>query len=498
MFTAAKLWPSLAATPLGELVTGTAHQAHPTDVTAPLGVRFAGQNVLAIHIALEKAATVRVAFDRQGQPRLSGIRNIRQRASADFVDVLRAEAAAAHAHWAVVVLAAGWQAVLGQRAARADATEPRSSFARHRLMMETPEAVIPRAQPDRLYTAVDHPVLDRSVVFSVRRADVEDLSTQIRKAGLGVAAIRIGVAAQLEAWLAREADGGLARDLVLTDGLSALLLNTEHGDFVPPRGAVEADQPRQAVQRPGAVDEDIARFINANGGRSLTFIGPEELCAAVKKHAPAAELVRPPDHPAHDTQNVTLAAAVQHDLNPEAREVRPALPRSWRRLILGSAGLAAVLAVVAIVNTAYAVRITYDCYRLERAAAGWNADTDGDRALLARAAADLADATALRTWVASSFHAQRFAYRLLRDIPGSAALDKLQLELRDGQLALTFVVLGDQDAQLAAHRAVEQAIKELRFKIGSEELPVGMAGSARAIQYRLHLIVPDAAEVAAS
>lgn len=492
------VWNQFCATPLGELLTGTAHQAHPTDITAPLAVRFGGRTIIAIHVALDRAATVRVTFDRAGHARLSGIRNIKQRNTGELGEVLRAEAAATRAEWAMIVLATGWQAVLGQRAARAEPNEPAAPFARHRLLFETPEVVVPRAQVERVYTAVDHPVLDKSLVFSVKRRHLEELFTEIHRCGLGIAAVKVAIAAQFEVWLSTQGEAGLARDLLLTDGLSALLLNTEQGDFVPPRGAVEAEQPRQAVQRPSAVEEDIARFINANTGRSVTFIGSEELCAAVKKHAAEAEIVRPAGHQAHDTQHVALAPEVRHDLNFDAREVRPALPRSWRRLVIGYGFLALALVGIAVVNMVYAARVGYDSYRLEREAAKRGTDENADAVATARMGAELAEAGVVRAWVAANYHAERFCYRLLREIPPHAALEKLAVEMKDGQITLAFVVLGDQDTQLATHRAIERAIKELKYKIGGEELPVGAAGSARAVQYRMHIIVPDAGEATES
>lgn len=493
----ASLWNTFRTTPLGELLTGTAHQAHPTDITAPLGVRFAGRTILAVHIALDKAATVRVAFSTDGNPRLSGIRNIKQRNSGELLEVLRTEATATRAEWAVIVLATGWQAVLGQRAARPDPTDAPSRFGRHKLMFESPEVVVPRAQVDRVYTAVDHPVLDKSVVFSVKRRELEALLAEIRKANLEIASVRIAVAAQLELWLVTQGESALARDLLITDGLSALLLNVEAGDFVPPRGAVEAEQPRQSVQRPSAIEEDIARFLSSNAGRSVTFIGPEELCVAVKKHVAEAEIIRPPVHAGHDTQHVVLLAPVQHELNFEARDVRPALPKSWRNATIGCVAVGLLLGAVAVINALYAARTGYESYRLEREAATRVAESEADAMTLSKIAADFTDASATRSWVAGNYHAQQFCYRLLKEIPATAALEKLLVEMKDGQITLEFVVLGDQDAQLGTHRAIENAIKDLKYKIGGEELPVGTAGMARAVQYRMHIIVPDAGEVAA-
>ena len=488
---------SLRDSPLGELITGTAHEAHPTDVTAPLGARFSGRTILAVHIALDKAATVRVSFGADGTPRLSGIRNIRQRTTSDFAETLRAEAHATHAEWAVIVMATGWQAVLGQRAARPEPNESASAFARHKLMFETPEVVVPRAQVDRVYTAIDHPSLDKSVVFSLKRREVEQLCTEIRQCGLEIAAVRIAVAAQLELWLASQSEAGVARDLLLTDGLSALLLNTEQGDFVPPPGAIAAEQPRQSVQRPSAIEEDITRFITANAGRSVIFIGPEELCAAVKQQARDVEIIRPPDHPAQDTQYAALLANVRHDLNFEAREVRPALPKAWRRLTYAYGAFAAVLAVVTIINAIYAVRLGYDSYRLEKEAAQRAVDSEADATTSAKIVADLASATGLRSWVAANFHAQRFTYHLLKEVPANAALEKLTVEMKDGQIALIFVALGDAETQLATHRAIEKAIKDIRFKIAGEDMPVTATTSNHAVQYRMHIIAPDAGETAA-
>jgi hypothetical protein len=491
------MWNYLQATPLGELLTGTAHQSHPTDMTAPLHERFAGHTILAIHVALERAATVRVSFSPDGKAKLTGIRNIKQRSTTEFTEIIRAEAAATGAMWAVVVIATGWQATLGQRAARPEPNEKAAAFARHKLMFETPEVVVPRAHVDRVYTAIDHPTLDKSVVFSVKRRDLEQIGADIRKCGVGIAAIRLPVAAQLEVWLDREGESGLKHDLVLTDGLSALLLNTEQGDFVSPQGAVESEQPRQSVQRPSAIEEDIARFINSNAGRSVTFLGPEELCLAVKKAAEQAEIIRPPQHDAHDAQTVALLSSVHHDLNFEAREVRPALPRSWRRVTIGYVALVICLITLAAINAFYAARVGYSTYRLEKEAAQRVSDAEADEAALGRMTADLAAANTMRSWAAANYHAQRFCYSLLKDVPSNAAVDKLAIEFKDGQIALTFIILGDPETQLSAHRAVERAITELKYKIGGEDMPTTSSSGIRAVQYRMHIIVPDAGEVSA-
>jgi hypothetical protein len=135
---------------------------------------------------------------------------------------------------------------------------------------------------------------------------------------------------------------------------------------------------------------------------------------------------------------------------------------------------------------------------LEREATQLTGEMAADDARGDSIVADFAEAGRLKSWVAANYHAQRFCHGILKNIPPNAALDRLLLELRDGQITLSFVILGDQDTQLTAHRAVERAIKDLRYKIGSEELPVAAAGSTRAVQYRLHLIVPDAGEGAVS
>jgi hypothetical protein len=306
------------------------------------------------------------------------------------------------------------------------------------------------------------------------------------------------VAAQLEAWFAVEGEAGLTRDVLLTDGLSALLLNVEQGDFVLPRSAGEAEQPRQAVQRPSTIEEDIIRFVVAAPDRAVTFIGPEELCAGVKKHSGETEIVRPLAHAAHEPQQVTLAACVQHDLYFEAREVRPAIPHKWRRALAAYTLLAAALLVITSVNIAYAVRARYEVFALERQSAREALQLQTDVSAVSQMATELAEAAALRSWISGNYHAQQFSYRLLRDIPASAAIDRLNVEIKDGQLALTFVVLGDQENQLGARRAIERAIADLHFKIGGEDLPVATAGPAHAVQYRFHIIVPDAAEAKSS
>lgn len=490
-----RFWARFRGTPLGELLTGTAHEAHPADLGSSPGQRFAGQSVLVVHVALERAATVRVTFDTAGKPCVGGIRNIKQRSTPEFGQTVRAEAAAIQARWAFVVFATGWQALLGQRAARADVHESGPSFARHRLMFETPEAVAPRAQVDRVYTAVDHPTLDRSVVFSLKRSEVETITGELTRCGLGLAGIKIGVAAQLEAWLAAEGEPGLERDLLLTDGLSALLINTEQRDFSPPAaGGVEAEQPRQSVQRPSAIEEDIARFVAANSGRRLAFVGPEELWSNLRQASADLDVTRAAGGDAHDSQAAALASSAHHDLNIEAKEVRPPLGRSVRRITLGYAVAVLSLAALAGANAITALRLGVESYRLETEVARCAAASVSHATAIGKLASDYQDVSRWRNWVSANYHAQRFCARVMREVPAAAALDKLQVEMRDGQLFLTYVVLGDQDLQLETHRSMERALTELRYKIGGEELPTLTSAGSRAVQYRLHLIAPDAAD----
>lgn len=155
------------STPLGELLAGSAFSPHPEDVTLPLSERFQGQMILLVIVARDRAACLRVVFSASG-PSVSGNpTQIGFRQAGDLSSALKSEAEACGASWVVFSLGTGWHAQVCSRSARGvSVAEPAEG---HRLLREQPELFLGKPQPDQVYAIVDHPWLERSIVFGVRR-----------------------------------------------------------------------------------------------------------------------------------------------------------------------------------------------------------------------------------------------------------------------------------------------------------------------------------------
>jgi hypothetical protein len=492
--TVASILQKLLQTPFGELVTGRAHFAHPTDVTVSLGERFAGRSLLLIYIALDQAATVRVAFDAKGTPTQGTVRNNIERGTPEFIAAVSEEARVAGAEWAVVAMGTGWQMQLGERASR---TETGSApFERFRLLSEEPGLLVPKAQVERVYGAVDHPTMDKSLVFSLARAEIEKVVEDISRCGLRVAAVRIGVAAQLETWLARKGDEGLRQDLLVTDGLSAALVNIDvNRDFALPEGA---EKPRQAVKRPTELKHDLTRFLRDNGERPVTFLGSAEMAAAAQQAlAPNSrtQISYPPEEVFHDCVRAVLERDVRHDLHPEIRPVRPSLPRRWRRYVVTYLVAGGLLTAVAITNILTATLYGIRSNETEAQTLLQQRACDRDKQSKDKLEKERVAANTIQAWVSANYHAQGFLYGILRNLPQYSGIQSLTAELAEGgpQMTLTFGVLGNEETQVKTANAVEQALLEQHFSIGDRGTNEPLAGG-RGVKYSWRLLVPASGE----
>lgn len=474
-----------------ELITGRAHRVHPGDVTRPLGERFAGQTILLVMLAKEKAATVRVQFDEAGRARIGETRQIAGRGQGELARVLQAEARFTGARWAMAVFALGWQSVLGVRSSRPGPDG--APFDRFRLPLEQPELFCGYPQNDSFYSTVDHPTLDRSVVFSLKRKDVEEVLQDFRSANLSTASIRIGVAAQLESWLAAQDTDPTGQDILVTDGLSVLLLQVDHGDFKAPPGSLPGSdgRPRQASARPGETIADITRFLHDRVGGAVNFLGNAELVSTVQVHQgqTPSEIKRAPDGPWHDAITAVLADGVLHDFNPDLRPERQPLSQAWRKYILAGLGTAAILLAVIGINLWQIVR------------ADFARESHVEETARQRLRGELADnalsgiqiernrAQRLRQWISHNYHAQALAHDALRRLPTEISLDRLSARLEEGnaQMTLEFTLLGDEGAQITATRALERAVIEQSLQIGERHPATAVPGGT---MHRWRLLLP--------
>ena len=488
---------TLRLTPFGELLTGSAHKTHPTDATVGLGERFAGQTILFVWIARDRAGTEQVRFDAKGQPILLGRRHqVQSRGTGELTKVLRAEKKASGAEWVVVVVTLGWQVLLGQAAARV--TGSKDAFDRHRIMRDQPDLVVSGAKPEYVYAAVNHPQLDRAVVFGVKRDELNEVMAEIRRAELNVAAIRVGVAAQLELWMARGGETALDRDLLVSDGAGAMLLNLRDREFVPPvtdSGHV-ITAPRQASARPNNVTQDLVRFIQDNRRRPVVYLGPTEIGAAVKQALGEEphELIHPDLPDVHEAELAVLAPEVGHDLHPEISEVRRALPRSWRKWMFCYCALVLVSLAVALNNGLTVATERLGKTGAEDAMQAAEGRYKNAESTLATLEGGLQEAERLRTWVWGNYHAQELMQKLLLAVPSNALLEKLHGRVAAGsiQMQLEFVVIAQNEAQIATARAFEQILKDSGYQVGKQNETIQQGPTS--LLYRWDMIIPPAGE----
>ena len=481
--------PTGDAHPFAELLSGTAFQAHPMDAGVPLAKRFAGKSVILLMTTRERAATLRVEFEKDGRQRLHSPRQIAQRSKGELVSVLRAEARACKAEWVVVSLGSGWQAQYSNRSLRGGVgTEDGQQ---ELLLRNDPGLFLAKPAGDCLYAAVDHPVLDRAVVFSVKRREVESLAEDVREAGLGLAAVRVGMAALLESWFERHGAGACQRDLLVSDGLGVLLVAFERGDFSSPAelGTEAYGAPRQYSNRPGDIAQDIARLNKDNVGRELVYVGPAEL----EPEESGGRLGGLRGSHRLDPAEAIFAKGVRHEFHPYLELRRAALSPQVRqhfRVACWSGLMAWVLATMAFLY-AWNTSMQAEGIREET-----RVKANEEIASLKRCAgfaAQKSQGLEYLQWLKTHPDAQRLLLRLLEGLHENVALERLSAQVDESgrQMVLEFHLLGSEEGQEGAVRSVEQALLGLGYRIGERNAPVQVH---RGTLHRWRLIIPPAFE----
>lgn len=481
---------------LAELLTGRIHHPKPGDPCYALGERFRGKALVLAMVAKDRAATLPVFFDGEGRARLGVGRQFLLESGAELSRGLKELAASCGASWVLGIQAMGWRCELGLRSSRG--AEAGTTFAMLRLGLEHPELFVRQVRPDWLYVPVDHPLLDRSLVFSCRRKDLDLIVEATREAGLGLAGLRLGVASQIEAWFAVAGAEALTRDLLVTDGMSVLLLQVRKGDFVVPRSedAPETEAlPRQASSRPKDLLQDLVRFAGDKEGGPLRFLGPPEYLDPLCQGCPERDitLAGAGGEIALDAARAALSTAVRHDLAPREKPERAPLSLSWRPWLR-----AAVFALLLCLVTTLA-----GLYLLGSYSAGLSAGETQLAALQQRQAAvqgtrkakekERLRAQELQEWLASGYHAQVFYCELLGVVPEDVVMERLAARLDEGsaQLSLEFSLLGRAEAQVRAMRAMENKILGRGIRVG-ERTQLGASGSGACAQ-RWRLILDGGA-----
>lgn len=483
------------STPLGELLTGTAHDPIPTDVTLSIGERFAGKTLLGVVIAKDRCAVARIGFDVKGEPKILGIRQVENR-SRDLGQILTAESKAIGAQDVFLAIALGWTMDLGACSSRR--AEHQDAFERFRMMQITPENVFPEAKnAENVYTVVDHPTLDRSVVFSLRRPELIRYIEDVRRAGLRVVCVRCLVASLLELWVAKKGVEGLSQDLLVSDGASAFLLNVREGDFALPASLDDSKltRPRQTNNRPNDVMTDMTGYVADNASRQLTFLGPADAVEPLREVATRAggHLVVPDAVELKDGLIAALSPLVTHDLNPDMKEERPRIHRSKRKQIYAYMG-ACVMCVLVLgfhVWMGFSTGLAADSAETADQSAIRRA-TDAKNAIEANRLV-LKQAEGTRKWVWGNYHAQEFFVTVMNGLPPDASLEMMNAKLADGsaQMLFTFTVNGtDLAKQEQCLRSMEKSLTEkAKFNIGDRGTPIA---NGRSVTYAWKLLLPVA------
>lgn len=479
-----------AFSPLVELFNGEAYCPHPADAALSLGRRFQGRVIVLIGGGGTGVGwTQRIRFDRQGIASLEGHRStLHKRGTGEWSEHLRNEAAAT-CGWGVVLVEQQWQAaVSATSAASLDASGVEQ-------MLRVRDAISDfgddRMAEDAVRIAVDHPTMQGSIVGGVRVQVLEALEKDARENGFQVAAIRIAAFSLLERYLARLQKERCSpmRNIVAYDGQSALLVGVRDGAFDTSEGALS-----YLVNRPPTeVRLQISRRIVSpvgvkDWGGSVEIVG-----------APFAfEGGRPQDgvDVTQETEDVVLAAVdekVRHDLRPELHEMRLALP-TWVRAAVYGAQLVALACIVGA-----AIQFS-EALRLEGKIAERRAERDLSQAATANARARLEQlkreegrAHLIADWVDRNYHAQALVHEFLSALPAEVSLDGISVQAAEGlpQAKLRFTLLGSEDAQRGALRAIEERLYHLGYEVGKRDDPTSSVSRHGGVLYAWDLIIPS-------
>jgi len=471
------------------LFAGSAFQPHPLDAGVPLSRRFAGQSLLLLMTARERAATLQVSFSRSGEVTMGEARQVGHRVKGDLVSALKTEARACGARWVLVSIGSGWQVQYARRSLRAGGDQ--DSVAAMLRLREDPALFVPKPSGDCLYAAVDHPHYDRSLVFSVKRREVDALLDDVREAGLELAGVRVGMASLVEAWFHQVGAEAVRGDTLLCDGLGVLQLGFEDGDFFPAADCAGESNwaPRQCANRPGDVAQDIARLWRDNASRACRYVGVPELAPRDAEALSGAS----PEIVALDACPAVLSGVVRHEFHPELCARRPALSSRVRLACMASlaTGLLAWLGVGGLWAATWSVEGEIEQEQVASRMASSMAEDAVARKV--RCEELRKEAQGHLDWLRTHPGAQRLLQRLLLACPQDIALERMSAQLDEGgrQLSLEFQLQGTPEAQEHALREIETVLLALGYRIGERNTP---AAAHRGSLHRWRLIAPPAFE----
>lgn|GEM_PF-3015031 len=479
-----------AFSPLLELFNGEAYCPHPADAALSLGRRFQGRSIVVIGGGgTGMGWTQRVRFDRQGTPEIEGHRSIAfRRGTAEWGEHLLTEAKATSG-WALLLIEQQWQAAISATsAASLNASGVEQML---RVREEVSDFGDDRMAEDAIRVAIDHPTMQGSVVGGVRGLVLEPLEKEARANGFQIAGIRIAVFALLERHLAKLQKQGESPSctLVAYDGQSALIVGVREGAFDTCDGALS-----YLVNRPPyEVRTQVAKRISSPSSLK-DWNGRVEIIGT----AFSFEAGRVPEgiDVRQEPEDVLLAAVderVRHDLRPDLQEMRLALPRWVRGAVYG----AVLVALCCVVGTAIQLS---ESFRLDGKTSAKRAERDlnllaaaGARSRIEQLKREEIRAHHIADWVDRNFHAQALVHALIVALPTEVSLDALTVQAAEGlpQAKLKFTLLGSEDAQRGALRAVEEKLYQLGYEIGKRDDPISSTARRGGVVYAWDLIIPS-------
>ena len=473
-----------------ELLSGSAFFPHPLDFSRGLWERLGDTQVLLVVLARDRAAIMAVHLGSESVRRLSPARQIAWKQEQDLVSALKKEQAAHPGiRWVLGVVSLSWQVQFGKGTSRSLDRENDDPVVE--VLRNSPERFISKLGSGQSYCLVEHPILERSLVFGCRDAELLSFADVVRASGLRLASIRIGMAALVEAWLKQGTAEALAEDVLFCDGLGLLLLQAESGDWVqPPPSADGSCSPRHVSNRPNDLQQDMIRLLGDRRRERLRFVGPREFAeqALAQAQVGGFELLVDPlcDQ---DLGLLPVRNCLRHEMHPEARRRRAPLSARhhlWSRLAIGFLCLFLLAAGLGLFVGQRHRGQTELCQLRERSLV---LEGEQEAASMQTMEHQLGRALVLRNWLETHPHAQAFLGSFLQSLPNSVTLVKVSFQLEEGgrQMSLEFSLKGSEAALVQASRQVEEELVGIGFRIG-ERQPVLL--QPQAASYRWRLLMP--------
>jgi hypothetical protein len=479
-----------ATAPLIELLNGGAYRPHRGDAALPLARRFAQQQLTIIGGGGTGSAwTQRVLFDDEKGALLQGRRSAAfKRGTVEWAQHLANEAQAT-CGWAILLIEQQWQAA----ASLSSAASLGGSGVEQMLRVREATSAFgdERLSEDAVRVALDHPTMEGSIVGAVRAVTIEPLQQEAKASGFQIAAVRVGVFALLERHLVRLQREGASpsRSLVVYDGQSALVIGVRDGAFESSEGGVS-----YLVNRaPSEVRTQISRRLGMaqmarDGGGKVDWIGVPLSSEDAGSLPAGVEVVFRPE----DVLTAIVDDDVKHDFRTDLQEMRTALPPWVRMAVWGALCLTFACTVGIAALLLQGTRTSARAEEQMRLGSEHRSARDEARGRLVKLNHEEAEARLLAQWLDKNYHTQALLHAFLTVLPAEVSLDAVSVHASEGlpQGKLSFTLLGSEDAQRHALRAIESKLYALGYQIAKRDDPTAAQHRRGSIVHTWNLIFP--------